>query len=99
MAAPLLHTPPPQVSPTVHAFPSSHGSVLLTNTQPIALSQCSNVQGLLSLQFGGGPGLHEPSTQVSPIVQLLPSLQPVPLGAAGFEHVPFAGSHVPATWH
>src|SRR5207247_10810056 len=27
------------------------------------------------------------------------SLQLVPLAALGLEHVPVAGSHVPATWH
>jgi len=32
-------------------------------------------------------------------VQAFPSLQDVPFGFAGFEHVPFAGSHVPASWH
>jgi hypothetical protein len=31
-------------------------------------------------------------------VHALPSLHDVPSGAAGFEHAPVAGSHVPATW-
>ena len=43
--------------------------------------------------------VHEPDWQVSPVVHPLPSLHPVPFGAVGFEHVPFAGLHVPATWH
>ena len=29
----------------------------------------------------------------------MPSLQLVPSVAGGFEHVPVAGLHVPATWH
>jgi hypothetical protein len=32
-------------------------------------------------------------------VQALPSSQPAPLALAGFEHVPLAGSQVPAMWH
>jgi hypothetical protein len=33
------------------------------------------------------------------VVQALPSLQAVPFGAEGFEHVPLLGLHVPGTWH
>jgi hypothetical protein len=40
-----------------------------------------------------------PPVQTSPVVHALPSLHVVPLFAAGFEHTPFAGLHVPATWH
>jgi len=40
--------------------------------------------------------LHTPPWHVSVCVQASPSLQAVPLGAAGFEHVPVAGSQVPA---
>jgi hypothetical protein len=36
---------------------------------------------------------------VSVWVQAFPSLQVAPLGLAGFEHVPFAGLQVPASWH
>ena len=36
---------------------------------------------------------------MSVCVHALPSLHAVPLVAFGFEQVPFAGSHVPATWH
>jgi hypothetical protein len=42
---------------------------------------------------------HAPDWQESVCVQALPSLQPVPFGAAGLEHVPLAGSQVPAAWH
>src|SRR2546428_231376 len=40
--------------------------------------------------------VHTPLWQVSVCVQALPSLQVLPLAFAGFEHVPVAGSHVPA---
>ena len=43
--------------------------------------------------------MHVPAWHVSVCVQALPSLQSVPFGTFGFEHVPVAGSHVPATWH
>src|SRR5439155_23529286 len=43
--------------------------------------------------------VHVPDSQVSVWVHALPSLQAVPFGALGFEQVPVAGSHVPATWH
>ena len=40
-----------------------------------------------------------PVWHVSICVHASPSLHAVPLGALGFEQVPVAGSHVPATWH
>src|SRR5438046_287852 len=40
-----------------------------------------------------------PFSQVSVWVQALPSLQVVPLGAAGLEQLPVDVLHVPATWH
>ena len=38
-----------------------------------------------------------PFWHVSPFVHAFPSLQVVPFDAAGFEHIPVAGLHVPAT--
>lgn len=32
-------------------------------------------------------------------MQAFPSLQVVPFAAAGFEHAPVVGLHVPAAWH
>jgi hypothetical protein len=52
---PGLHTPPPQVSPVVQAFPSLHGLVLFVWTQPVAGSHESSVHGLLSLQSTAEP--------------------------------------------
>jgi hypothetical protein len=40
-----------------------------------------------------------PAWHESLCVHALPSLHAVPFAAAGFEHAPVAGSHVPAAWH
>jgi len=40
-----------------------------------------------------------PPVQVSGNVQMFPSSQTVPSGAAGFEQTPVPGLQVPATWH
>jgi hypothetical protein len=53
----------------------------------------------LAVQITGFDPLQVPLSQVSVCVQPLPSLQLVPLGLAGLEQVPFAGLHVPASWH
>jgi hypothetical protein len=74
-AGPLLQAPPLQASPTVQASPSSQGAVLLALTQPVAGSQESSVQVLLSSQFGGAPPTHAPALHVSAVVQASPSLQ------------------------
>ena len=54
-AEPALHVPPPQVSPVVHAFPSSQAFVLLMKAQPDAGLHVSVVQTLLSLQTIAAP--------------------------------------------
>jgi hypothetical protein len=40
-----------------------------------------------------------PAWHVSASVHALPSLHEVPFAAAGLEHVPVDGLHVPAVWH
>jgi hypothetical protein len=63
--------PPEQVSSVVQASPSSHESVLSVFTQPVAGSQESEVQALLSSQLIASlmhspvPILHESSVQAS----------------------------------
>src|SRR2546422_1373308 len=52
-----------------------------------------------AVQTTGLLPVHTPLWQVSVCVQALPSLQVLPLAFAGFEHVPVAGSQVPAVWH
>src|SRR6185369_576328 len=54
-AAPLTHVPPPQVSATVQALPSSHGTVLFVYSQPLDGLQVSSVHRLPSLQLSGAP--------------------------------------------
>jgi hypothetical protein len=49
------------------------------------------------VQLTGLAPTQVPAWHVSLWVQALPSLQAVPLGFAGFEHAPVAGSQVPAT--
>jgi len=78
---PVVQTPPAQTSPTVHALPSLHVALLLVFTQPEAALQESLVHGLLSLQFRDGPLTQTPLEHASPIVQALPSSQPVEMAA------------------
>ena len=67
--------------------------------QPLLLSQLSEVQMLLSSQLAPPPGMHWPAVQTSPTVHASPSLQGELSCAAGFEHTPVAGLHVPTAWH
>src|SRR5436309_680749 len=52
-----------------------------------------------ALQVTGFVPVHAPAWQVSLRVHALASSHAVPLGFAGLEHVPVAGSQVPASWH
>ena len=75
VAAPGRQAPSLQRSPPVQALLSEHGAVLFVNTQPLAMSQLSSVQGLPSLQTMAWPGTQRPTAHVSPLVQTLPSEQ------------------------
>jgi hypothetical protein len=94
----------------VHALPSSHAvpsRTFLTTHCPllglqswIVVVHCVGMMTPPRLpQTTGLPPTQLPPWQVSVCVQALPSLHVVPSDAAGFEHAPVAGSHVPATWH
>lgn len=72
---PGMQLPPEHTSLTEQAFPSMHGPVLLTWTQPIAGLQLSSVHPFPSSQFGGGPVTHDPPAQTSPVVHALLSEQ------------------------
>src|SRR2546427_313153 len=77
-ALPAVHGTPTQapfrhVSPSVHALPSSHGSLLGLCTQPCTGSQPSVVHTLPSSHGRGGPPMQIPPAQVSAIVQASPS--------------------------
>lgn len=48
--------------------------------------------------MGAAPPVQTPSAHNSAPLQMLPSEQAVPSGAAGFEHSPLVESQVPARW-
>src|SRR5437667_184843 len=98
-----MHVPDWHVSVWVHALPSLHAvpfgsfgfeQVAVAGSQVPAPS----LRSVLPILTGLEP-VQTPVWQVSVCVQALPSLHAVPFGAIGFEQVPVAGSHVPATWH
>ena len=90
--APAWQVPPEHVSPVVQALPSSHAAVLFVKTHPVAGTQLSVVQTLLSLQASvPAPGWQLPPPQVSPVVQALPSSQATVLFVKTH---PVAGLHV-----
>jgi hypothetical protein len=75
VCCPGVPTPFMQTSPVVQALPSLNVFVLsFVNTHPEVGLQESSVQGLLSLQTVGEPGVAVPFTQASPVVHALPSL-------------------------
>jgi hypothetical protein len=83
-AIPGEQAPAWQTSTPLHAFPSPHGVPFGTSLcwQPTAGTQVSVVHGLLSLQSGAVPAVHEPSWQVSTPLHAFPSLQDVPFESA-----------------
>ena len=96
---PAVQVPAWQVSAPLQALPSEQLVPLATGVavQPLAGSQESVVQGLLSSQTGGFEPVHTPAWQVSVCVQAFPSLQVVPLDFGGSEHKPVAGLQTPAS--
>jgi hypothetical protein len=86
-AGPPAHAFPEQVSAVVQAFPSSQGFVFAAKTQPVAASQESSVQTLLSLQVIVVP-VQAPAPQTSPLVQALPSSQPPPFASLALHDLP-----------
>src|SRR5439155_24612025 len=72
-AGPPVHRPLEQVSPVVHALPSSQARVFAACTHPTAGSQESVVQTLPSSQASGGPPWHAPFAHVSRVVHAFPS--------------------------
>ena len=84
------------MSPVVQALPSVHAAVLLAWAQPLAGLQESSVQTLPSSQLRGVPPTQVPAlSQVSLVVQKLPSLHAVPFGCTGLEQTPVAEAQVP----
>jgi len=97
-----VHTPLWQVSVWVQALPSSQVlSLAFAGFEhvPVAGSQVPAVWHWSEAVQTTALPVHTPLWQVSVCVHALPSLQVLPLAFAGFEHVPVAGSQVPAVWH
>jgi hypothetical protein len=97
------HTPPEHVSVCVQRFPSLQVEPLALfgfEQTPVPVLQVpTSWHWSLAVQTTGFDPVQIPDWHVSVWVQALPSVHAVPLAAFGFEHVPLAGLHVPATWH
>src|SRR5207248_1149783 len=86
-----------QASPSVQVVPFAAAGFELRAVE--GLHGAAPWHGSEAVQTTGLEPAHVPFWQVSVCVQALPSLQVVPLTAAGFEQLPVEGSQVPATWH
>src|SRR5579862_6050065 len=97
-----VHAPPWQLSPCVQALLSLQAvpsTAVGFEHVPACGSQVPATWHWSDAVQTTAVPAHVPPWQLSPCVQALPSLQPVPSAAVGFEHVPVCGSQVPATWH
>jgi hypothetical protein len=98
-----VQTPAWQVSFCVQALPSLQavplGKAGLEHMPVAGLQVPAAWHWSLAVQTTGVPLVQTPAWQVSFWVQALPSLQAVPLGWAGLEHMPVAGLQVPTAWH
>ena len=94
IGAPDSHTPPEQVSPPVHASPSSQApSLNVVSHRPSALLHAASVHGFESSGQVLAVPAHWPlPSQTSAMVQLSSSSQPVPASAGSSTHTPSAGS-------
>jgi hypothetical protein len=97
------HAPAWQMSVCVHALPSLQAVPLVAagfEQAPVAESQVpATWHWSVAAHATGFDPRHAPLWHESVCVHALPSLQLVPLGAAGFEHNPLPGSHIPGAWH
>jgi hypothetical protein len=97
-------TPAVQTSPSVHRLLSLQvvpfGALVWAEHAPVAGTQVPATwqASVATGQVTGLPPTHAPAWQVSTVVQALPSLQVVPLGAGVWaEHTPVDVSQVPGT--
>src|SRR5215831_17573160 len=74
-AVPGAQTPPWQVSEPLQTLVSAHDVPFATGAcwQPVIGSHVSAVQGLLSTQLSGGPGVQTPARQLSAPLQTVAS--------------------------
>jgi hypothetical protein len=93
--APAWHTSPlVQALPSLHLVPSLAAGL---EQAPVDVSQVpATWHWSLAVHVTGFEPVHAPLTHASVCVHALPSLHEVPSLAAGFEHVPVLGLHVPA---
>jgi len=91
LQTPLTHVPLVLQASALHRLP-----LVPAWAQPVAGTHESVVQELLSSQLIAVPA-HAPLVQTSLVVQLLPSLHPVPLDFVGLLQDP--PLHVPTSWH
>ena len=100
---PPVHVPPWQASAVVQMSLSLHvvplGALGFVQAPVVGLHMPATWHWSLAVQTMGLAPAHAPAWQVSVCVHALPSVQAVPSGASGFEQVPLAGLHVPASWH
>jgi hypothetical protein len=83
--------------PSSHVAPSAFAGLEQTPV-PVAHTPARWHESL-GVQMTGLEPVHDPVWHVSLCVHAFPSSHTVPFAAFGFEHVPVAGLHVPATWH
>lgn len=98
-----VQVPPTHLSSVVQTLPSLHGVPLgasaFVHMPVFALQVPATWHWSGGGQTLGAPPTQAPATHLSPVVQELPSSQPVPSGAIVSAHMPVAGLQVPATWH
>src|SRR6266852_752248 len=96
------HAPLRQTSSCVQASPSSHalpsGLAGLEHMPVVGSHEPASWHWSAAAQTTWTPP-HAPLRQTSSCVQALPSSHALPSGLAGLEHMPVAGSQVPASWH
>jgi hypothetical protein len=96
-----VQTPAWHESPSVHPSPSLQlvpfAAGGLEHTPVPGSHSPTTWHASLALQMTAFANVQDPAWQVSSSVHALPSLQVVPFTAAGFEHNPVDGLHVPAT--
>jgi hypothetical protein len=101
-AAPPVQTPAWHESPLVHAFPSLHAvpfAATGVEHTPVDGSHVPATWHASAAAHVTAVPTQVPAWHESPFVHAFPSLHAVPFAAAGVEHTPVAGLHVPATWH
>jgi hypothetical protein len=100
---PGRQVPPKQASACVQKLPSVQTAPSLLagfEHTPVAASQLPTAWHWSdALQVTGFWPVHEPETQTSACVHLLPSSQLTPSALFGFEHKPVLVSQLPGAWH